>query len=168
MASYDDDADPAVASQDEDEDEEMEDVNDPNQDEDQEQDDDQNGDEDEEEENDNEDDGGSDEDEPDSPSRRASEAQPSSSRPDRPPNPAVVLTSPSPRTSGTARSPANGTYASFIPPTRPEALTAQAYDIVPTMAAPQSTSINAIAVTPDMKWVFSGGTDGYVRMYNWV
>ncbi|CAK4030253.1 Transcription factor SPT8 [Lecanosticta acicola] len=36
------------------------------------------------------------------------------------------------------------------------------------MAAPQSTSINAITATPDMKWVFSGGTDGYVRMYNWV
>jgi transcriptional activator SPT8 len=36
------------------------------------------------------------------------------------------------------------------------------------MAAPQSTSINAIAATPDMRWVFSGGSDGYVRMYNWV
>lgn len=51
---------------------------------------------------------------------------------------------------------------------RPEAVTAQAYDMVPTMAAPQSTSINAIATTPDMRWVFSGGSDGYVRMYNWV
>ena len=36
------------------------------------------------------------------------------------------------------------------------------------MAAPQSTSINAITATPDMRWVFSGGSDGYVRMYNWV
>jgi transcriptional activator SPT8 len=36
------------------------------------------------------------------------------------------------------------------------------------MAAPQSTSINALAATPDMRWVFSGGSDGYIRMYNWV
>jgi transcriptional activator SPT8 len=77
----------------------------------------------------------------------------------------VVLTSPSPR--GT-RSPAGNVAAPFIPPIRPEALIAQAYDIVPTMAAPQSTSINAVTATPDMHWVFSGGTDGYVRMYNWM
>ncbi|KAK4907759.1 hypothetical protein LTR28_000420, partial [Elasticomyces elasticus] len=36
------------------------------------------------------------------------------------------------------------------------------------MAAPQGTSINAVTATPDMKWVFSGGSDGYIRMYNWV
>ena len=51
---------------------------------------------------------------------------------------------------------------------RPEVLNASAYDIVPTVAAPQSTSINAITATGDMRWVFSGGSDGYVRKYNWV
>ncbi|KAF2858938.1 WD40 repeat-like protein [Piedraia hortae CBS 480.64] len=51
---------------------------------------------------------------------------------------------------------------------RSEAMNARMYDIVPTMAAPQSTSINAVAATPDMRWVLTGGTDGYVRMYNWV
>jgi transcriptional activator SPT8 len=51
---------------------------------------------------------------------------------------------------------------------RPEALTASTYDIVPTMAAPQSTSINAITATPDMRYWFSGGSDGYVRKYDGV
>ena len=79
------------------------------------------------------------------------------------PNPEVLLTSPSPRDP-------SGTDASkpVWPSVRPEALTASTYDIVPTMAAPQSTSINAITATADMRWVFSGGTDGYLRKYNWV
>jgi transcriptional activator SPT8 len=51
---------------------------------------------------------------------------------------------------------------------RAEALTAPVYDIVPTIAAPHSTSINAITATPDMRWVFSGGADGYIRKFNWV
>lgn len=51
---------------------------------------------------------------------------------------------------------------------RPEALTAPVYDIVPTIAAPHSTSINAITATPDLRWVFSGGADGYIRKFNWV
>jgi transcriptional activator SPT8 len=55
----------------------------------------------------------------------------------------------------------------FRPSIRPEAISATTYDIVPTIAAPQSTSINAIAATPDMRWVFSGGTDGYIRKFNW-
>jgi transcriptional activator SPT8 len=50
---------------------------------------------------------------------------------------------------------------------RPEALSATTYDVVPTIAAPQSTSINAVAATPDMRWVFTGGSDGYIRKYNW-
>ncbi|KAF2673000.1 WD40 repeat-like protein [Microthyrium microscopicum] len=54
------------------------------------------------------------------------------------------------------------------PVMRPEMITAQTYDIVPTIAAPQGTSINAIAALPDMRWVFTGGTDGYIRKYNWV
>nr|POF07038.1 transcription factor spt8 [Quercus suber] len=101
---------------------------------------------------------------PDSPSQRF--GQHTDAR-DPPRNPAVVLTSPSPRTDS-IRSPGRAGSASFVPSIRPEALSALTYDIVPTMAAPQSTSINAVAATPDMKWVFSGGTDGYVRMYNWV
>ncbi len=51
---------------------------------------------------------------------------------------------------------------------RSEALTAPVYDIVPTIAAPHSTSINAITATPDLRWVFSGGADGYIRKFNWV
>ncbi|KAL3422660.1 transcription factor protein [Phlyctema vagabunda] len=51
---------------------------------------------------------------------------------------------------------------------RPEALTASLYDIVPTMAAPQGTSINAVTATPDMRYWFSGGTDCYVRKYDGV
>lgn len=51
---------------------------------------------------------------------------------------------------------------------RPEALTASTYDIVPTIAAPQSTSINAICGTADSRWIFTGGADGYIRQYNWV
>lgn len=51
---------------------------------------------------------------------------------------------------------------------RPEVLTASTYDIVPTIAAPQSTSINAICGTADSRWIFSGGADGYIRQYNWV
>jgi transcriptional activator SPT8 len=54
------------------------------------------------------------------------------------------------------------------PTVRPEALAATTYDIVPTIAAPQSTSINAVTATADMRWVFSGGSDGYIRKYNWV
>jgi transcriptional activator SPT8 len=54
------------------------------------------------------------------------------------------------------------------PSIRPEILNASAYDIVPTIAAPQSTSINAITATGDTRWVFSGGSDGYIRKYNWV
>ena len=51
---------------------------------------------------------------------------------------------------------------------RPEVLTALTYDIVPTIAAPQSTSINAVCGTADSRWIFTGGSDGYIRQYNWV
>ncbi|KAF2200226.1 transcription factor SPT8 [Delitschia confertaspora ATCC 74209] len=78
-------------------------------------------------------------------------------------NPSVRLTSPAPRTAS-----ATGTGLPFRPSVRPEALTAPVYDIVPTIAAPHSTSINAITATPDMRWVFSGGADGYIRKFNWV
>ena len=58
--------------------------------------------------------------------------------------------------------------APFVPQLRPEAITASVYDIVPTIAAPHSTSINAITATPDLRFVFSGGSDGYIRKFNWV
>jgi transcriptional activator SPT8 len=73
------------------------------------------------------------------------------------------LTSPSPRAASVP-----GAGLPFRPSVRAEALTAPVYDIVPTIAAPHSTSINAITATPDMRWVFSGGADGYIRKFNWV
>lgn len=54
----------------------------------------------------------------------------------------------------------------FRPQVRPEALSARLYDIVPTMAAPQATSINALAITPDLRYWMTGGSDGYVRKYD--
>ena len=72
-----------------------------------------------------------------------------------------VYTTPSPRGNSI-------TTTLNIPQVRPEALTAPVYDIVPTIAAPHSTSINAITATPDLRWVFSGGADGYIRKFNWV
>ena len=79
------------------------------------------------------------------------------------PQPTVLLTSPSPpRTSDNLAS-------GLVRPTvRPEALSARVYDIVPTIAAPHSTSINAVTTTPDMRWVFTGGADGYIRKFNWT
>ncbi|MCJ1248086.1 Transcription factor spt8 [Trapelia coarctata] len=76
----------------------------------------------------------------------------------------LLLTSPSPQ-----RNPSTLTAVPIdVPRVRPEALTAPVYDIVPTIAAPHSTSINAITATPDLRWVFSGGADGYIRKFNWV
>ena len=51
---------------------------------------------------------------------------------------------------------------------RPEMITAANYDIVPTIAAPMSTSVNSICATFDTRWVFTGGSDGYIRKFNWV
>ncbi|KAI9837631.1 MAG: Transcription factor spt8 [Sclerophora amabilis] len=80
------------------------------------------------------------------------------------PNPTVLLTSPSPRrSSATPAAP-----PPFRPSVRPEALTAPMYDIAPTIAAPHSTSINTVTATPDMRWVFTGGSDGYIRKFNWI
>jgi len=107
-----------------------------------------------------------DQDEAESPSQRlrslpnGASATPGPSRANA--NPTVTLTSPSPR----AASISGG--LPFRPSVRPEALNAPVYDIVPTIAAPHSTSINAVIATPDMRWVFSGGADGYIRKFNWV
>jgi transcriptional activator SPT8 len=79
------------------------------------------------------------------------------------PRPDITRTSASPRQ---ASAPAQTPRMRFE--VRPEALNASLYDIVPTMAAPQSTSINAIAATPDMRYWFTGGSDCYVRKYDGV
>ena len=79
-------------------------------------------------------------------------------------NPRVTRTSPSPQAGATG---VPGLFP-FRPSVRQEALNAPVYDIIPTIAAPHSTSINAITATPDMRWVFSGGADGYIRKFNWV
>ncbi|KAK2672957.1 WD40 repeat [Fusarium oxysporum f. sp. vasinfectum] len=34
------------------------------------------------------------------------------------------------------------------------------------MAAPQSTSVNAMAITPDLRYWITGGSDGYIRKYD--
>lgn len=93
-------------------------------------------------------------------SSQGSEIESSSARP----NPEVLLTSPSPPESSSKAT----IDTRILLSARPEALTASTYDVVPTIAAPQSTSINAITATADMRWVFSGGSDGYIRRYNWV
>ncbi|GAB1733058.1 hypothetical protein NU195Hw_g2319t1 [Hortaea werneckii] len=141
--------------QDQDQDQDQDDNDDQNDDEDDQEDD---GDDNDEDEDDNED---QDNDQPDSPSRRPSQQprQPSQPAEQKDHQPSTTYTAPSPKGLSTT---------TYYPPPRAAALSAQAYDIVPTIAAPQSTSINAVTATPDTRLVFSGGSDGYVRMYNWV
>ncbi|KUJ09471.1 WD40 repeat-like protein [Mollisia scopiformis] len=79
------------------------------------------------------------------------------------PRPVVTRTSASPRQPSAPLPSPKMRYE-----VRPEALTASEYDIVPTMAAPQSTSINAITATPDMRYWFTGGSDCYIRKYDGV
>ncbi|KAL8901017.1 MAG: hypothetical protein Q9207_005410 [Kuettlingeria erythrocarpa] len=79
------------------------------------------------------------------------------------PNPTVLLTTASP-----IHLPLGYDSAAHALQVRSEALTASTYDIVPTIAAPHSTSINSITATPDLRWVFSGGADGYIRKFNWI
>ncbi|KAL8945073.1 MAG: hypothetical protein Q9216_000057 [Gyalolechia sp. 2 TL-2023] len=79
-------------------------------------------------------------------------------------NPTVLLTSASPTHTPSAPDSSSAQRLQV----RSEALTASAYDIVPTIAAPHSTSINSITATPDLRWVFSGGADGYIRKFNWI
>ncbi|KAM7184846.1 SPT8-like protein [Naviculisporaceae sp. PSN 640] len=54
------------------------------------------------------------------------------------------------------------------PKLRQEYLDAALYDIVPTMAAPMSTSVNALAITPDLRYWLTGGSDGYIRKIDGV
>ena len=66
------------------------------------------------------------------------------------------------------RSPSTPIPAARLLRPRPESVTARLYDIVPTMAAPQATSVNALSATPDMRYWITGGSDGYVRKYDGV
>ena len=68
------------------------------------------------------------------------------------------------RASATPSSPL--TASKWRPRIRQEYITAPLYDIVPTMAAPQATSINAVAITPDLRYWMTGGSDGYIRKYD--
>lgn len=88
---------------------------------------------------------------------------PNRSGPTSNPNPSLVRTSASPRQGSL---PLGASRMNIR--VREEALSAVAYDIVPTIAAPQSTSINCVAATPDMRFVYSGGSDGYIREFNWT
>ncbi|KAF9891201.1 Transcription factor spt8 [Aspergillus nanangensis] len=108
--------------------------------------------------NDNEPDGDGDADQDAESQSNASEGAGAASQP----NPDVEMTSPGPP--NLVMDP----VSVFHPPVRPVCLTASTYDIIPTTAAPHSTSINAVTATADMRWVFSGGSDGYVRKFNWV
>ncbi|KAH6674808.1 WD40-repeat-containing domain protein [Halenospora varia] len=79
------------------------------------------------------------------------------------PQPTLTRTSASPRQPSVPAQTPRMRYEA-----RAEALSASIYDIVPTMAAPQSTSINAVTATPDMRYWFTGGSDCYVRKYDGV
>lgn len=72
------------------------------------------------------------------------------------------------QTAATATPSGSGSGARWQPTMRPEYITASTYDIVPTMAAPQATSINAVAVTPDMRYWLTGGSDGYIRKFDGI
>jgi len=78
-----------------------------------------------------------------------------------PQGPSIVRTSASPGHVSTSAHSPRVRYE-----VRPEALTASLYDIVPTIAAPQSTSINCVTATPDMRYWFTGGSDCYIRKYD--
>ncbi|KAI1263408.1 WD40-repeat-containing domain protein [Xylariaceae sp. FL1019] len=62
--------------------------------------------------------------------------------------------------------PGESSKQKWQPQIRPEVFTAKTYDIVPTMAAPMATSVNAVAITPDLRYWMTGGTDGYIRKYD--
>ncbi|KAI1398369.1 WD40 repeat-like protein [Hypoxylon fuscum] len=72
-------------------------------------------------------------------------------------NPTVMRTSATPGPLATPK---------WKPRIRPEVLNAPTYDIVPTMAAPMATSVNAVAITPDLRYWMTGGSDGYIRKYD--
>jgi transcriptional activator SPT8 len=54
----------------------------------------------------------------------------------------------------------------ILPPLQSRADSCSSYDIVPVLAAPHATSVNTITATADMRWVFTGGSDGYIRKFD--
>src|SRR5690554_5391392 len=88
-------------------------------------------------------------------------SQPPSDDEDEPDIPSTHTT-PAPRSRTTSQPPSRP-----LPTLRPGADTAETYDIIPYVAAPQATSINAIAATPCMRSLFTGGSDGYIRRFDW-
>lgn len=40
------------------------------------------------------------------------------------------------------------------------------YDIAPYVAAPMSTSINCVDLPQSMRWIFTGGQDGFIRKFD--
>ncbi|KAJ2783464.1 Transcription factor spt8 [Coemansia javaensis] len=53
------------------------------------------------------------------------------------------------------------------PPTVPSAAaTCQTYSILPTMALINQYQIHAVAAVADMRWVFTGGEDGYIKRWD--
>lgn len=73
---------------------------------------------------------------------------------------------PDPAAGASSTSTAPKTASKWRPILRQEYIDAPLYDIVPTMAAPQATSINAMAITPDLRYWMTGGSDGYIRKYD--
>ncbi|KAJ4310674.1 Transcription factor spt8 [Fusarium piperis] len=76
-----------------------------------------------------------------------------------------VKTETAPESRQKSATPAPKMYTKWPVPS-PEVINAKLYDIVPTMAAPQSTSVNAMAITPDLRYWITGGSDGYIRKYD--
>ncbi|KAJ1666913.1 Transcription factor spt8 [Coemansia sp. RSA 1813] len=59
------------------------------------------------------------------------------------------------------------THAPHVRPTPPPELTScTTYDILPTMLFVNSYQIHAAAATANMRWVFTGGEDGYIRKWD--
>lgn len=52
------------------------------------------------------------------------------------------------------------------PVVQPGADTCSFYDMTPTIAAPQATHINCVVTTKNLRWVFTGGQDGYIRKHD--
>ncbi len=55
---------------------------------------------------------------------------------------------------------------SNVPLLQAGACTCAYYDMVPVIAAPQATHVNAIVTTGSLRWFFTGGLDGYIRKYD--
>ncbi|CAG8473026.1 13718_t:CDS:10, partial [Racocetra persica] len=63
--------------------------------------------------------------------------------------------------------PFNSTASSILPPNRkPFAEDCKTYDIVPLVAAIHACHIHSLDATKNMRWVFTGGEDGFIRKYD--